>query len=176
MKLSIIIPCKNEEGNIEELHNKISKTLKKIKYETIYIDDGSTDNTLNKLKELYKKDNKKVKVLSFSRNFKKEAAMLAGLQYATGEYTCIIDADLQQNPKYLLQMYNHLENKLIENKLQNTKEDIANYIKETYHFTVKVTPNAPNVDSNVYRNLIRLTGVLDTKYGNNNLVIYPTLR
>lgn len=109
MKLSIIIPCKNEEGNIEELHNKISKTLKKIKYETIYIDDGSTDNTLNKLKELYKKDNKKVKVLSFSRNFKKEAAMLAGLQYATGEYTCIIDADLQQNPKYLLQMYNHLE-------------------------------------------------------------------
>lgn len=53
---------------------------------------------------------------------------------------------------------------------------IVNYIKETYHFTVHVTHKAPNVDSNVYRNIIRLTGVLDTKYGNNNLVIYPTLR
>ena len=109
MKLSIIIPCKNEEGNIIKLHEKISKTLKKIKYETIYIDDGSTDKTLEKLKELYKKDSKKVRVISFSRNFMKEAAMLAGLKHATGEYTCIIDADLQQNPKYLLQMYNFLE-------------------------------------------------------------------
>lgn len=109
MKLSIIIPCKNEEGNIVKLHDKITKTLKKIKFETIYIDDGSTDKTLDKLKKLYKKDNKRVKVISFSRNFKKEAAMLAGLEHATGEYTCIIDADLQQNPKYLLQMYDYLE-------------------------------------------------------------------
>lgn len=109
MKLSIIIPCKNEEGNIVKLHDKITKTLKKIKFETIYIDDGSTDKTLDKLKKLYEKDKKRVKVLSFSRNFKKEAAMLAGLEHATGEYTCIIDADLQQNPKYLLQMYDYLE-------------------------------------------------------------------
>ena len=109
MKLSIIIPFKNEEGNIVKLHDKITKTLKKIKFETIYIDDGSTDKTLDKLKKLYEKDKKRVKVLSFSRNFKKEAAMLAGLEHATGEYTCIIDADLQQNPKYLLQMYDYLE-------------------------------------------------------------------
>lgn len=110
MKLSIIIPCKNEEGNIVKLHDKITKALKKIKFETIYVDDGSTDNTLDKLKSLYKKDSKHVKILSFSRNFKKEAAMLAGLEHATGEYTCIIDADLQQNPKYLLEMYEYLEN------------------------------------------------------------------
>ena len=69
MKLSIIIPCKNEEGNIVKLHDKITKTLKKIKFETIYIDDGSTDKTLDMLKKLYEKDNKRVKVLSFSRNF-----------------------------------------------------------------------------------------------------------
>ncbi len=110
MKLSIIIPCKNEEGNIIKLHDKIKNTLKGIKFETIYIDDGSTDKTLDKLKALYKKDKTHVKVLSFSRNFKKEAAMLAGLEHATGEYTCIIDADLQQNPKYLVEMYKYLEN------------------------------------------------------------------
>ena len=55
-------------------------------------------------------------------------------------------------------------------------ELIVNYIKQNYHFTVRVSPDAPNVDTNVHRTIIRLTGVLDTKYGNDNLVIYPTLR
>ncbi len=110
MKLSIIIPCKNEEGNIEELFNKLNDTLKNIKYEAIFIDDGSTDKTIDKLHKLYEKDMQHVKVLSFSRNFRKEAAMLAGLEHASGEYTCFIDADLQQNPKYLIEMYEFLEN------------------------------------------------------------------
>lgn len=109
MKLSIIVPCKNEEGNIVEIYNKINNVLKKIKYEIIYIDDGSTDKTLEKLREVYAKDMLHIKVLSFSRNFKKEAAMYAGLQHATGEYTCIIDGDLQQNPTYLLQMMQVLD-------------------------------------------------------------------
>lgn len=110
MKLSIIIPCKNEEGNVAGLYDKISNTLKKIKYEIIYIDDGSTDNTMVELRKLYEKDMLHIKVLSFSRNFKKEAAMLAGLRHATGEYTCIIDGDLQQNPGYLNQMLEVLDN------------------------------------------------------------------
>ncbi len=110
MKLSIIIPCKNEEGNITKLHEKIDGVLNKVKYEAIYIDDGSTDNTLKELHELYEKDIQHVKILSFSRNFRKEAAMLAGFEHATGEYTCIIDADLQQNPKYLVEMLEFLEN------------------------------------------------------------------
>lgn len=53
---------------------------------------------------------------------------------------------------------------------------IVEYIKSNYHFTIKVTHDAPNMDTNVHRTIIRLNGVLDTKYGNNNLVIYPTLR
>ena len=53
---------------------------------------------------------------------------------------------------------------------------IVNYVKDNYHFTVHVTHDAPNIDTNVHRNIIKLTGVLDTKYGNDNLVIYPTLR
>lgn len=110
MKLSVIIPCKNEEGNILGLYNKLSETLKKIKYELIFIDDGSTDKTLDNLRKIYEHDMLHVKILSFSRNFKKEAAMLAGLEHSTGEYTCIIDGDMQQNPGYLNVMYDFLEN------------------------------------------------------------------
>ena len=109
MKLSIIIPCKNEEGNVLKLYEKINGVLEKIKYEAIFIDDGSTDKTLEKLTELYEKDMMHVKVLSFSRNFKKEAAILAGLEHASGEYTCLIDGDLQQNPNYLLEMMKVLD-------------------------------------------------------------------
>ena len=109
MKLSIIIPCKNEEGNVEELYNKVNETLNKIRYEVIFIDDGSTDGTYSVLKELFEKDVKHVKVISFSRNFKKDAAIYAGLTHASGEYTCIVDGDLQQNPKYLLDMVEFLD-------------------------------------------------------------------
>lgn len=109
MKLSIIIPCKNGDDNILELHNKIIDTLDKIKYEIIYVDDGSTDDTLKKLKEIYEKDVQHVKVLSFSRTFNKEAAILAGIQNAKGTYTCIMDSSLKHNPEYILNMYNFLE-------------------------------------------------------------------
>ena len=110
MKLSIIVPCKNEEGNVTKLYEEINRVLDKLKYEIIYIDDGSTDNTIEELRKLYEKDDRHIKVLSFSRNFNKEAAMLAGLDYSSGEYISIIDADLQQNPKYLKEMYEFLEN------------------------------------------------------------------
>ena len=110
MKLSIIVPCKNEEDNVEELYSKINEVLNKIKYEIIFVDDGSADKTFEKLSVLYEKDIKHVKVLSFSRNFRKDAAIHAGLVHATGEYTCILDGDLQQNPKYLLDMIEFLNN------------------------------------------------------------------
>lgn len=110
MKLSIIIPCKNEEGNVKKLYTSLNDFLEKIDYEIIFIDDGSTDNTILKLKELYMKDKNHIKILSFSRNFRKDAAILAGLENASGMYTCIIDGDLQQHPKYLLDMINFLDN------------------------------------------------------------------
>lgn len=110
MKLSIIVPCKNEGENVKKLYEKVNEVFNKTKYEIIFIDDGSNDNTLFNLKELYNLDKKHVRVLSFSRNFKKDSAMYAGLVYSKGEYTCFLDADLQQNPKYVKDMVDFLDN------------------------------------------------------------------
>ena len=77
--------------------------------ELIFINDGSSDNTFYKLEQIYNEDKKHVKVINFSRNFGKEAALLAGLKKSVGDYVSIIDADLQQNPKYLTKMIEFLE-------------------------------------------------------------------
>ncbi len=109
MKLNVVIPCYNEEGNIALMHEKLTNTLKDINYELIFINDGSKDNTYQKLEDIYKLDPKHVKVINFSRNFGKDAAIYAGLSNAKAEYTTIVDADLQQNPKYIIEMLNFLE-------------------------------------------------------------------
>ena len=107
--LDIIVPLYNEEGNIIPLYNKIKETLKSINYSIIFINDGSIDTSYKVLEELYNKDKKHIKVINFSRNFGKEAAMYAGLKNSTSDYAVIIDADLQHDPKYILDMYNYLE-------------------------------------------------------------------
>ena len=107
--LDIIVPLYNEEGNIIPLYNKIKETLKSINYSIIFINDGSIDTSYTVLEELYNKDKKHIKVINFSRNFGKEAAMYAGLKKSTSDYAVIIDADLQHDPKYILDMYNYLE-------------------------------------------------------------------
>jgi len=117
MKLDIIVPTLNEEESVLKLYNEIDKELENIEYNIIYVDDGSTDNTMNVLKDLYKKDSKRIKILSFSRNFGKDAAIHAGLSASTSEYAVIIDADLQQHPKYIKEMLTFIEN--------NTEYDIV---------------------------------------------------
>lgn len=101
--VSIIVPCYNEEKNVENFIKTLNKNFKgKIKnYEVIFVNDGSKDNTLKKLE---KSINENMKIINFSKNFGKESAMFAGLKEANGRYVAIIDADLQQNPKYLLDM------------------------------------------------------------------------
>lgn len=108
MKISIIIPSYNEEGNIIELNKKLNNILKDYDYELIYINDGSTDKTLENIKKI-SIDNDRIKYISFSKNFGKDAAIYAGLKYSKGDYICIIDSDLQQNPKYIISMINHLK-------------------------------------------------------------------
>ena len=126
MKLDVIIPCYNEEGNILILNDKIKEVLNNINYQIIYINDGSTDNTYNKLEEIYKQDKEHVKVINFSRNFGKDAAMYAGMRYSTSKYCAIIDSDMQQNPKYLLQMLNFLENNPDYDQVSMINKDRSN--------------------------------------------------
>ncbi len=110
-KISIIVPCYNEEEAIPYFYEEITKVAREMDYVTfeyLFVNDGSKDNTLEKLRELSRKD-KNVRYISFSRNFGKEAAMYAGLKNASGDYVAIMDADLQDPPSLLPEMYNYLK-------------------------------------------------------------------
>lgn len=109
MKLSIIIPAYNEEENVNLIYKSISSLFENINYEILFINDGSSDKTDKVLENLYKHDEEHVRAINFSRNFGKEAAIYAGLEHSIGEYTAIIDSDMEQNPKYLLQMLTFLD-------------------------------------------------------------------
>ena len=109
-KISIIVPCYNEEQAIPYFYEEISKVAKKMKndFEFIFVNDGSKDKTIEIVKDYAKKD-ERVKFINFSRNFGKEAAMYAGLELSSGDYVAIMDADLQDPPSLLPEMVNILE-------------------------------------------------------------------
>lgn len=109
--ISIIIPCYNEQEALPIFYKELAKVLHNMaeEYELLFINDGSTDATLLRLKELATRD-KNVKYFSFSRNFGKEAAMYAGFCNAQGDYVAVMDADLQDPPELLPQMMNLLKN------------------------------------------------------------------
>ncbi|CAI3362032.1 glycosyltransferase family 2 protein [Enterococcus cecorum] len=109
-KISIVIPCYNEEETIAIIYKELVQVDRKLQdfyFEYIFINDGSTDDTLLKLRQLSKKQN--VHYLSFSRNFGKEAALYAGLKEANGDYVTVMDADLQDPPELLIEMVRILE-------------------------------------------------------------------
>lgn len=104
--ISIIVPCFNEEENIEPFYKKISDVIKNLDadFELLFVDDGSSDGTLKNIKALHEKDSR-VKCISFSRNFGKEAALFAGIRNVTGDCAVILDADLQHPPEVIIEMY-----------------------------------------------------------------------
>lgn len=109
-KISIVVPCYNEEEALPLFYKEITKIVKEFKkteFEFLLINDGSKDRTLDIIRRLCKED-KRVRYISFSRNFGKEAAMYAGLENATGDYIAIMDADLQDPPALLMDMYNSI--------------------------------------------------------------------
>ena len=108
MKLSIICPCFNEEDAIMLFYDELIKNIADLNYELIFIDDGSTDNTLPTIKNL-SGNNENVKFISFSRNFGKESALYAGLELSSGDYMGLIDVDLQDPPHFIPKMLEIIE-------------------------------------------------------------------
>ncbi|MDE7424165.1 MAG: glycosyltransferase family 2 protein [Lachnospiraceae bacterium] len=106
-KCSVVVPCYNEEETIQIFYDEIEKYIPKmldLEFEFIFVDDGSKDGTLHEIKRLANMD-KRVKYISFSRNFGKEAGLFAGLEAATGDYIVTMDVDLQDPPFLLEDMY-----------------------------------------------------------------------
>lgn len=109
MKLSLVVPCYNEEENVKVFAEQARDILQGIEYEIVFVNDGSKDGTIRKLKEIKEESKENLVIVNFSRNFGKEAGIYAGLQHATGEYAVIIDADLQQPIEVAREMYEFLE-------------------------------------------------------------------
>ena len=106
-KISVAVPCYNEEPALEPFFAAVSavaEQMPEVAFEFLFIDDGSRDRTLEKMQELAQRDSR-VKYISFSRNFGKEAGIYAGLENATGDYVVVMDADLQDPPALLPEMY-----------------------------------------------------------------------
>lgn len=107
MELSLVVPCFNEEANVERFFDEVKRVFegKVDDYEIVFVDDGSRDKTYENLKKIYQNNPlSSVQVLTLSRNFGKESAIYAGLSKAVGDLVCIIDADLQQRPEVVLEM------------------------------------------------------------------------
>ena len=105
--ISIVVPCYNEEEALPLFYQEATRVageMSGIDFEFVFIDDGSRDNTLSVLRRLAAAD-RRVRFVSFSRNFGKEAGMLAGLEAATGDYVALMDADLQDPPALLPELY-----------------------------------------------------------------------
>lgn len=111
--LSVVVPCYNEEENVSCFYDELMKNSaffneKQLDLEVIYVDDGSKDGTVCEIKKLAEKD-KRVKMISFSRNFGKEAAIFAGFKKAQGDYVVMMDVDLQDPPALLPEMFSYIE-------------------------------------------------------------------
>lgn len=112
-QLSIIVPCYNEEENVAPFYEELTRHIsflaeKNMDLEILYVDDGSGDQTVGEVKKLREKD-ERVHLVSFSRNFGKEAAMYAGLENSSGDYVVFMDADLQDPPSLLQEMFSYIE-------------------------------------------------------------------
>lgn len=125
-KISIVVPCYNEEEILKMFYKELMKVINNIKskytYEIIFVNDGSKDKTLDVLKELREADNN-IRIISFSRNFGKESAIYAGLSNSEGELVVLMDADLQHPPIKILEMLEEINNgyDVVATKRKNRK-------------------------------------------------------
>lgn len=166
MKLSLIVPCYNEAENVAVFHDAVIAAFDgcDYDYELVFINDGSTDATLHNLKKLHAAQKCPTKVISFSRNFGKEAGIFAGLQHARGEYICLIDADLQQRPEVARQMVDILEQEpeydVVAAYQERRRENkILSFFKKSFYCVInrlsKVTLRSDASDFRTFRRSVR---------------------
>lgn len=147
-KISVMVPCHNEQEVLMSSHERISKILQEMQkngkfddYEILYVDNGSTDNTLNVLKNIFDSD-KKARIISLRRNFGYQGSISAGLFYSTGDAVVTIDADLQDPPEKIEEMIGHYENgyDLVLGVRNDRRSDsvIKRYFAENYYRLIKL--------------------------------------
>lgn len=137
MKLSVIIPCYNEEKIIRTTYARLMGVMEEneLEYELIFVNDGSRDNTLECILE-FAQENENCKYISFSRNFGKEAAMLAGLNYSSGDAVVIIDADLQHPPEIITEMIAEYEkgyDQVIARRTRKGEASVKTFFARAYY-------------------------------------------
>ncbi|MFG2709192.1 glycosyltransferase family 2 protein [Streptomyces goshikiensis] len=137
-KLSVVVPCYNEEAVIESFDVEIRKVLDTlpVDYEVCYVDDGSRDGTLEKLRRIAAEYRDQTRYVSFSRNFGKEAGMLAGLREATGDAVVIMDADLQHPPELIatmLEYYRQGHDQIIARRTREGDKKLRTALSRLYY-------------------------------------------
>ena len=151
-KISVVVPCYNEEEALSFFYKKIKEISEEMDsdFELIFVDDGSIDKTLDVLKGFSQSD-KSVRYISFSRNFGKEAAMYAGLEASTGDLVAVMDADLQDPPELLIDMYNEIKNNnydVVAAKRRNRKGEpvIRSFFARKFYKIISRMSNTQMVD------------------------------
>ena len=166
MKLSLVVPCYNEAENVAAFQAAVMDAFDDCgyDYEIVFVNDGSRDATLHNLKKIHAAQKCPVKVVSFSRNFGKEAGMYAGLQHASGEYTALIDADLQQRPEIVRDMVKILDEQpeydvVAAYQDRRGEGKVLSFFKKSFYSIInmlsKVTLQADASDFRTFRRSVR---------------------
>jgi glycosyltransferase involved in cell wall biosynthesis len=148
MYLSIVVPCYNEEKNIEKFHKEIRNVLASIPFEIIFVNDGSKDHTDTILKRISQIE-QNIHYISFSRNFGKEAAMLAGLEFSDGDAVIIMDADLQHPPALIpevLQKFHEGYDQVIAKRNRKGETFLRSKLSMTYYRLMNMFVDVELVD------------------------------
>lgn len=162
MNITIIVPLYNEEASLPFLYDRLMNFIKDMPaytFEIIFVNDGSTDNSLEMIKQ-YQKEQKNIYYIDLSRNFGKEIAMLAGLDYATGDCVIFMDADLQDPPELIPEMIAWWEKGYDDVYAQRSKRDGESFLKKFtsklyYQILQKFTPIPIQKDTGDFRLLDR---------------------
>ena len=166
MKLSMIVPCYNEAENVQAFQDAVIGAFEGCgyDYELIFINDGSRDATLHNLKKMFAQQKCPMKVVSFSRNFGKEAGLYAGLEHTSGEYIALIDADLQQRPEIVRNMVEILDNNpdtdvVAAYQDRRGEGKVLSFFKKAFYATInklsKVTLQPDASDFRTFRKSVR---------------------